>query len=70
MVPSAASTGDGVSPAREKARTALLAAGFLTTNFGIQEGDVQLSDEDIGRLGRLLAGTRASEELIAEDGGT
>jgi hypothetical protein len=67
--PSTGGTADGANPAREKARATLLAAGFLTTDFGIPEGDESLSDEDIARLGRLRPGARPSEELIAEDRG-
>jgi hypothetical protein len=45
-----------VDSAREKAHATLLAAGFLTTDFGIPEGEEPLSDEDIAHLGRLPLG--------------
>jgi hypothetical protein len=63
-------SGSPANPAREAARAKLLAAGFLVTNIRAPEGTVPLSNEELERLGRLLAGARPSEELIDEDRGT
>ncbi len=55
---------------REQARARLLAAGALSTAWHAPRGTVPLSQEEMDRIGRLLAGSRLSSELIDEDRGT
>ncbi|MEP7285439.1 MAG: hypothetical protein ABI947_06700 [Chloroflexota bacterium] len=59
----------GSNSAREAARAKLLAAGMHVTEFQIPEGIVELSDEEMDRLGQLRQDARPSEELINEDRG-
>ena len=54
---------------RESARSALLAAGLLTTPIPAPERSVSLSEEEIARIGALPAGARPSEALVADDRG-
>lgn len=58
-----------VRPARDAARAALLAAGFLVTDMHAPAEAKPLSDEEIARIGMLPAGARPSEDLVAEDKG-
>lgn len=57
------------NPAQRAARAKLDAAGILATDLEVPEGAIDLSDEDIERLGQLAPGARPSLELINEDRG-
>ena len=59
------------NPAREAARAKLLAAGVLVTpdKLGIPDDIEPISDEELDRLGRLLAQGRSTLDLINEDRG-
>jgi hypothetical protein len=56
--------------AREIARAKLLAAGFLVTDLRAPAGTIQLSAEELARLGQLPAGAPGSEVLVDDDRGT
>jgi hypothetical protein len=58
------------NPAREAARAKLLAAGVLATDLGIPDDIQPLSEQELDRLGRLLAGGRSTLDMINEDRGT
>ena len=57
------------NPAREAARTKLLAAGKLVTTIHAPRGAVALSNEELAKLGQLPPGAQTSEDLINEDRG-
>ncbi len=55
------------NPAREAARAKLLAAGALATDLGIPDDIAPLSEQELDRLGRLLAQGRSTLDMINED---
>ncbi len=69
IVPRKGSVSHTDNPARRAARAKLDAAGILATDLEVPEGAIDLSDEDIERLGQLAPGARPSLELINEDRG-
>src|SRR5258708_5423126 len=58
-----------VNPAREAARTKLLAAGKLVMDQGIPDNFEISSPDELEHIGRLLAGGRSTMDLIDEDRG-
>jgi hypothetical protein len=58
-----------INPAREAARSKLLAAGSLVTDIHAPVGAVALSNEELEQIGQLASGARSSEELLDEERG-
>ena len=68
--PRAALASPVANPAREAARTKLMAAGKLVTNIHAPTGTVPLTPEERMRLGRLPPGAPSSEALVDQDRGS
>ncbi|MCC7447821.1 MAG: hypothetical protein IT324_10405 [Anaerolineae bacterium] len=60
---------DVINPAREAARAKLLAGGALSTWHRAPEGAVELSDEELEKLGQLAPGALTSDQIIDEERG-
>src|SRR5579859_1572393 len=55
------------NPAREAARAKLLAAGALNTSIHAPTGTVELSPQELLRIGTLPSGSPSFSELLDED---
>jgi hypothetical protein len=53
----------------ERLRAKLAAAGALSTIWKAPEGAVELSEEELWKLGQMPAGAPSSEQLVREDRG-